>query len=64
MQLLTLCWIGLFVARLVVQLPFYFAGNVEWLAATRLLMGVPLYASLVLLSWLMVRSVFASKRAE
>jgi hypothetical protein len=64
MQLLTLCWIGLFVARLIVQLPFYFAGNVEWLAATRLLMGVPLYASLVLLSWLMVRSVFTMKRAD
>jgi hypothetical protein len=64
MQLLTLCWVGLFVARLIVQLPFYFAGDVEWLAATRLLMGVPLYASLVLLSWLMVRSVFATKRAQ
>ena len=64
MQLLTLCWVALFVARLLVQLPFYFAGNVEWLAATRLLMGVPLYASLVLLSWLMVRSVFDLKRAD
>lgn len=64
MQLLTLCWVALFVARLIVQLPFYFAGNVELLGTARLLMGVPLYATLVLLSWLMVRSVFGLKQAE
>ncbi len=60
MQLLTLVWIGLFVARLVVQLPFYFAGNVEALGATRLLMGVPLYALVLVFSWLVVRAVYPS----
>lgn len=60
MQVLTLVWIGLFVARLVVQLPFYFAGNVEALGATRLLMGVPLYALVVVFSWLVVRAVYTS----
>lgn len=58
LTLLTLCWAGLFVARLVVQLPLYFAGNVEALGATRLLMGIPLYAPLLVVSWLMVRSVY------
>ncbi|MCU1442531.1 MAG: hypothetical protein JWQ59_681 [Cryobacterium sp.] len=58
LSLLTYCWAGLFVLRLAVQLPLYFAGNVEWLGATKLLMGVPLYAPLLVVSWLMVRSVY------
>jgi len=61
MQLLTLCWFALFAARLVVQLPLYFADNVSALAIAKLIMGVPLYAPLLLLSWLMVRAVFPSK---
>lgn len=60
MQLLTLIWLGLFVARLVVQVPFYFAGNVEALGAMRLLMGVPLYALVLVFSWLVVRVVYPS----
>jgi hypothetical protein len=61
MQLLTLVWLGMFVARLVVQVPFYFAGNVEALGATRLLMGVPLYALLLIFSWLVVRAVYPAR---
>ncbi|MFO7689239.1 MAG: DUF3159 domain-containing protein, partial [Cryobacterium sp.] len=55
---LTLCWAGLFALRLAVQLPLYFAGNVEWLGAAKLLMGIPLYAPLLVVSWLVVRSVY------
>ncbi|AMB58299.1 DUF3159 domain-containing protein [Microterricola viridarii] len=58
MQLLTACWFGLFALRLVVQLPLYFANNVEGLAVTKLLMGVPLYALLLIVSWLIVRAVY------
>ncbi|WP_353810085.1 DUF3159 domain-containing protein [Agromyces sp. SYSU T00194] len=64
MQLLTLLWLGLFVARLAVQLPLYFAANVEGLALTRLLMGVPLYAVLLVLSWLVVRAVYPAGAAR
>ncbi|WP_353828346.1 DUF3159 domain-containing protein [Agromyces sp. SYSU T0242] len=64
MQLLTLVWLGMFVGRLVVQVPFYFAGNVEALGATRLLMGVPLYALLLVFSWLVVRAVYPAKRTD
>lgn len=60
MQILTLCWVAMFALRLAVQLPLYLAGNVEWLAATKLLMGLPLYAPVLLLSWLIARSVFSS----
>lgn len=60
MQFLTLVWLGLFAARLLVQVPFYFAGNVEALGATRLLMGVPLYALVLVFTWLVVRAVYPS----
>ncbi|MBC7441750.1 MAG: DUF3159 domain-containing protein [Ramlibacter sp.] len=58
LTILTLCWAGLFGLRLGVQLPLYFSGNVEWLGAAKLLMGIPLYAPLLVISWLMVRSVY------
>lgn len=64
MQILTLCWVAMFALRLAVELPLYFAGNIEWLAATKLLMGVPLYAPLLLLSWLIVRSVFTKAPSD
>jgi hypothetical protein len=55
---LTLCWAGMFLLRLGVQLPLYLAGNVEWLAATKLIMGIPLYAPLLIVTWLVVRAVY------
>ncbi|MDH6237339.1 DUF3159 domain-containing protein [Cryobacterium sp. CG_9.6] len=58
LTILTLCWTGLFLARLAVQLPLYLADNVELLATTKLLMGLPLYAPLLIVSWLMVRSIY------
>ncbi|MFT2816135.1 DUF3159 domain-containing protein [Leifsonia sp. A12D58] len=58
MQLLTLCWFGMFAARLIVQLPLYLADNVSGLALTKLLMGIPLYAPLLLVSWLVVRAIY------
>ncbi|MCD2442347.1 DUF3159 domain-containing protein [Agromyces sp. SYSU K20354] len=59
-QFLTLVWIGLFVGRLLVQVPLYLVDNVEALGATRLLMGVPLYALVLVFSWLVVRAVYPS----
>ncbi|MGK9147051.1 DUF3159 domain-containing protein [Plantibacter flavus] len=58
MRWLTLVWVAMFAARLIVQLPLYFSGNVEMLGTLRLLMGIPLYAPLLVLSWLVVRAVF------
>ncbi|ASD22285.1 hypothetical protein B7495_09435 [Cryobacterium sp. LW097] len=64
LTILTFMWAGLFILRLAVQLPLYYAGNVEWLGATKLLMGIPLYAPLLVVSWLMVRSVYAATAAQ
>lgn len=59
MTVATVLWAGLFALRLAVQLPLYFSGNVEWLAGTKLLMGVPLYAGLLWVTWLLVRAVYS-----
>jgi hypothetical protein len=59
LRLLTLIWVAFFALRLVVQLPLYFADNVEALGVTRLIMGTPLYGLLVVLSFLFVRALYA-----
>ena len=61
--LATWLWAGLFAARLAVQLPLYLAGAVTPLAAAKLVMGVPLYAALLWVTWLLVRTVYRG-RAE
>ncbi|WAC67522.1 DUF3159 domain-containing protein [Agrococcus sp. SL85] len=59
----TVLWLGVVAARLAVQVPMYLAadagtpGAVEALAATKLLMGVPLYLAAMWVTWLMVRTV-------
>lgn len=53
----TLLWIGVFSLRLAVQLPLYLSEQTQALAATKLLMGVPLYAAALWITWLLVRAV-------
>lgn len=55
--LATLVLIGMFVARLIVQVPLYLADNVGALGAARLVMGVPLYAAVIWLTWMMTSPV-------
>lgn len=62
--LATWLWVGLFSARLLVQGPLYLSSQTEWLAATKLLMGVPLYAAMVWVTWLLVRSVYPRPSAN
>ena len=54
----TWLWVGVFSLRLAVQAPLYFAGQTELLAAMKLLMGIPLYAAMVWITWLLVTSVY------
>jgi hypothetical protein len=54
----TWVWAGLFAARLAVQGPLYLAGATSALAATKLLMGVPLYAGVLWVIWLLIRSAW------
>lgn len=64
MQALTFLWFLLFAARLLVQVPLYLAHTPEAtsaLALTKLLMGVPLYAPLLLVTYFVVRGQFPQK---
>ncbi|WP_210505755.1 DUF3159 domain-containing protein [Naasia sp. SYSU D00057] len=61
MQALTLLWVGLFALRLIVQVPLYYSGQVELLGTFKLIMGIPLFAPLLVVSWLIVRAAFPAK---
>ncbi len=58
--LATVVWACFFALRLLVQVPLYLAHATTALAATKLLMGVPLYAALLWLTWLMMRSALSA----
>ncbi|CAN5211319.1 DUF3159 domain-containing protein [soil metagenome] len=55
----TVLWSGLFALRLGVELPLYFAENAGALATLKLILGVPLYAGMLWVTWLLVRTVYA-----
>ena len=51
----TWLWAGLFLLRLVVQLPLYLAGAVVALGVAKTAMGLPLFGLGMWLTWLLVR---------
>ncbi len=55
----TLLWVGMFSARLLVQLPLYLAGAVVALGVARTAMGIPVFALCIWLTYLLVRGVRA-----
>jgi hypothetical protein len=57
----TLLWVAIFSARLLVQWPLYLADNLGALATARLVMGLPLYAAGLWVTWLMLRGVIQSR---
>lgn len=59
---LTWLWVAFFALRLAVQLPLYFAENLQLLAASRALLGTPAYVGLLALTWLIIRPSTASKK--
>jgi hypothetical protein len=48
-------WVGVFSARLAVQLPFYLAGSLVALGITRTAMGLPVFALGIWLSYLILK---------
>ncbi|OZD48532.1 hypothetical protein CH252_18535 [Rhodococcus sp. 06-1477-1B] len=54
---LSIAWAALFAARLVVQLPLYFAGDVTALGTLKIVMGLPLFAPMLAVTWLVVRAL-------
>jgi len=60
---LAISWAGLFAARLAVQVPLYLSGDVAALGTVKLIMGLPLFAPLVAVTWLAVRALYPSRKA-
>jgi hypothetical protein len=61
-DLATALFVALFSLRLAVQLPLYFANQIEALGIARVAMGVPLYALCIWLSWLLLRSSISAAK--
>jgi hypothetical protein len=59
--LATSLWVAMFTLRLVIQVPLYFADQIEALGIARLVMGLPLYALTTWITWLMVRRIVLDK---
>ena len=60
----TLLWLGMFALRLAVQVPLYLQASVGWLGTARLAMGIPLWALVLFLTWVMVRPVVQRAREQ
>jgi hypothetical protein len=58
----TWVWVGVFAARLAVQVPVYRKDDLAWLGTAKLVMGVPLFAVALWISWLLVRRALAEER--
>lgn len=56
-------WVGLFALRLAVEVPLFVSGATGWLAAAKLVLGVPVYALLLWITWLFVGTVYSASSA-
>lgn len=61
-SLVTAMWVGFFGLRLAVQVPLYLAESTELLAMARVAMGPPLYALVILATWLILRATVLRSR--
>jgi hypothetical protein len=64
LYLATWLWVGLFAVRLAVEVPLYFAEQTKWLGGTKLVLGVPFYAAMLWVTWLLVRTVYARPNSK
>lgn len=55
----TVLWTAMFAARLAVQVPLYLTEQPQLLGAAKLVMGLPLYAATLWVTWLLVRAAYA-----
>lgn len=60
-DLITGMWVGLFALRLAVELPLFFANNVQGLGVAKLILGTPTYALVIWFTWMASRSVILDK---
>jgi hypothetical protein len=58
---LTVAWAALFFVRLAVELPLYIAQDTGTLGIAKLVLGLPLFAPLVAVTWLAVRALYPAR---
>ena len=61
---LTIAWAALFAARLAVELPLFLTDQVTALGTLKLIMGLPLFAPMVAVTWLAVRGLYPKPVAD
>lgn len=61
---LGIAWAALFFARLAVQLPLYLSDQVTALGTLKLIMGLPLFAPLIAVTWLVVRALYPRESTQ
>lgn len=54
----TWLWVALFGIRLAVEVPLYIAGQTAALGTAKLILGVPFYALILWITWIVVRSLY------
>lgn len=54
----TWLWVALFGIRLAVEVPLYLAGETAALGTAKLILGVPFYALVLWITWIVVRSLY------
>ncbi len=64
LTLTTWLWVALFALRLVIEVPLYLANEAALLGGIKLITGVPLYAAMLWVTWLLVRTVYAGRAAD
>ncbi|AMM20936.1 hypothetical protein AX769_13330 [Frondihabitans sp. PAMC 28766] len=60
----TWLWVLLFAIRLAIEIPLYLANQATLLGGIKLITGVPLYAAMLWVTWLLVRTVYAARAAD
>ncbi|BDR53187.1 hypothetical protein KIM372_10940 [Bombiscardovia nodaiensis] len=60
----TWLWLAMFALRLLVQLPLYLSHHLAWLGTSRLVMGMPLFALVIWLTWLLVADPYHRAHAR
>jgi len=57
----TVVWLIPSLIRIAIQVPLYLTQQTEWLAGTKLITGLPLYAAALWITWLLVRRVYTKQ---
>lgn len=59
---ITVMWCGMFVTRLVIEVPLYLTSQVPALGVAKLVLGTPFYALVVWFSWLMAKGSLTTSK--